>query len=127
VKKQQSVVITDAAQSPSDQLRSREKRYVTMMAARVACLIIGGVLVSLDVPLLPLWLTLCVAGMVLLPWMAVLIANDRLPRTKAERLADVAARERQQRALTEPSAEEPPEPVTIDADVIQPGTPDKTP
>ncbi|BCY14352.1 DUF3099 domain-containing protein [Actinoplanes sp. L3-i22] len=123
MKKQPSVVITNAARSPSDQLRSREVRYITMMSARVACLIIGGVLVSLKVPLLPIWLTLCVTGMVLLPWMAVLIANDRAPKTKAERLADVAARQRHQRALTEPSAEAPPEPVTIDSDVVQP---DKT-
>ncbi len=111
VKKQPSVVITDAARSPSDQLRSREVRYVTMMGARVGCLILGGVLVSLDVPLLPLWLTLCVAGMVLLPWMAVLIANDRAPKSKAERAADAAARERHQQDR-------------IDSEIIDPG---KTP
>jgi hypothetical protein len=29
---------------------------------------------------LPLWLTLCVAGAVVLPWTAVLLANDRAPR-----------------------------------------------
>ena len=81
------VVITDAARSQGDQLRSREIRYVSMMALRAACLITGAVLISVKPPLLPLWLALCAAGMVLLPWMAVLIANDRPAKTKAERAA----------------------------------------
>jgi hypothetical protein len=127
VKKQTSVVITDAARSPSDQLRSREIRYVAMMSARVGCLILGGVLISLKVPLLPVWLVLCAAGMVFLPWAAVLIANDRAPKTKAERAADVAARQRQQMALTEPAAAEPAEPVTIDAEVVEPPDADRNP
>ena len=77
------VLITDAARSQSDQLRSREIRYVTMMALRAACLILGAVLISVRPPLLPLWLGLCAAGMVFLPWAAVLIANDRPPKSKA--------------------------------------------
>jgi hypothetical protein len=81
------VVITGAARSPSEQLRSREIRYVTMMALRAACLILGAILISVKPPLLPLWLALCAAGMVFLPWAAVLIANDRPPKTKAERYA----------------------------------------
>ena len=89
MKKQQDrpVVITDAARSQSDQLRSREIRYVTMMGLRAACLILGAVLISVRPPLLPLWLILCAAGMVFLPWAAVLIANDRPPKSKAERYA----------------------------------------
>lgn len=76
------VLITDAARSQSDQLRSREIRYVSMMAGRAACLILGAVLISVRPPLLPLWLSLCAAGMVFLPWAAVLIANDRPPKHK---------------------------------------------
>jgi hypothetical protein len=126
VKKQPSVLITDAARSPRDQLRSREIRYVTMMSARVACLILGGVLISLKVPLLPLWLVLCAAGMVFLPWAAVLIANDRAPKSKEERAADAAAREQRQMALTEPSAAAgAAEPVTIDAEVVEPADSDR--
>ena len=89
MKKQQErpVLITNAAQSPSDQLRSRQIRYVTMMAMRAALLILGAILISVKPPLLPLWLVLCAAGMVFLPWAAVLIANDRPPKTKAERQA----------------------------------------
>ena len=79
------VLITDAARSQSEQLRSREIRYVTMMGLRISCLILGAVLISIKPPLLPLWLILCAAGMVLLPWMAVIIANDRPARSKAER------------------------------------------
>jgi Protein of unknown function (DUF3099) len=89
VKKQhdRAVVITDAARSQSEQLRSREIRYVTMMGLRAACLILGAVLISVRPPLLPVWLALCAAGMVFLPWAAVLIANDRPPKSKTERYA----------------------------------------
>ena len=89
MKKQQDrpVLITDAARSQSEQLRSREIRYVTMMSLRAGCLILGAVLISIRPPLLALWLVLCVAGMVFLPWAAVLIANDRPPRSKTERYA----------------------------------------
>jgi Protein of unknown function (DUF3099) len=74
------VVITDAERSQDDQLRAREIRYVIMMGLRLVCVIVAGVLVGLRVPLLPLWLTLCVAGAVLLPWLAVILANDRPPK-----------------------------------------------
>jgi hypothetical protein len=85
VKKQpeRSVLITDAARSQSDQLRSREVRYVTMMGLRVMCLIAGAIVISVRPPLLPVWLVLCAAGMVFLPWAAVLIANDRPPKSKS--------------------------------------------
>lgn len=77
VRRERPVVITDAAQSQHDQLRSRQVRYLTMMSVRAVCLILAAVLVSNRVPLLGVWLTLCVLGMVLLPWLAVLVANDR--------------------------------------------------
>ncbi len=71
------VLITDAEESLDKQRHSREIRYITMMGLRAVCLILAAVLAVAKVPLLPLWLGLCAAGMVLLPWMAVLIANDR--------------------------------------------------
>lgn len=116
--KKQPVLITDAARSQADQLRSREFRYVTMMTIRALCLILGGVLISLRVPLLPVWLVLCVAGMVFLPWAAVLIANDRPPKTKAERAADAAAREDLRRALEQQRAPEP-DYITIDSEIVE--------
>ncbi|MBG0559980.1 DUF3099 domain-containing protein [Actinoplanes aureus] len=111
------VLITNAARSQDDQLRSRQIRYVTMMSVRAGCLILGAVLISAKVPLLPLWLALCALGMVLLPWMAVLIANDRPPKSKEERAADRAAREDVQRALGRHDTPEP-EFITIDSEVV---------
>lgn len=74
------ILITDASRSQSDQLHSRQVRYVVMMSIRAACLIVGAVLVNLKAPLLWLWLPLCLVGMVLIPWLAVLLANDGPPR-----------------------------------------------
>lgn len=73
-------LITDARPSADAQLRSRQRRYLTMMAVRVVCLIVGAVLAGADVPLLWLWLSVCAVAAVLLPWLAVLIANDGPPR-----------------------------------------------
>jgi hypothetical protein len=120
VKKQpeRPVLITNAARSQRDQIRSREIRYVTMMGLRAACLILGAILISVRPPLLPVWLVLCAAGMVFLPWAAVLIANDRPPRSKAERAASMAAHaEAPQPVLAQQSAEEV-EYLTIDSDVV---------
>jgi hypothetical protein len=116
VKKQSErpVLITDAAQSQDDQFRSRQVRYATMMGLRTACLVAGTILISVHPPLLPVWLILCAAGMVILPWAAVLIANDRPARSKAERAAS-AAQQRPQPALDQYTAEEV-EYLTIDVD-----------
>lgn len=76
------VLITDAERSQEDQLRTREMRYITMMSLRAACLIAAVVLVSLQPPLVWLWVALCAVGMILLPWIAVVLANDRLPKEK---------------------------------------------
>ncbi|MDT4986808.1 MAG: hypothetical protein QOI74_902 [Micromonosporaceae bacterium] len=76
------VVITDAERSQDEQFRKRQIRYLIMMLVRALCLILAAVLVSVRAPLLPLWLTLCVAAMILLPWLAVLLANDRPPKSR---------------------------------------------
>jgi hypothetical protein len=122
VKKQpeRPVLITDAARSQNEQFRSRQIRYVTMMGLRAACLILGAILISARPPLLGLWLILCAAGMVFLPWAAVLIANDRPARSKAERAAAAADHERQQATLAQHSAEEV-EYLTIDSEIVDPG------
>jgi Flp pilus assembly protein TadB len=78
------VVITEAEESPQAQLRSRQIKYSVMMGIRVVCLIAGAVIVSLKVPHALVWVGFCIVGMVALPWMAVLIANDRPPK-KASR------------------------------------------
>ncbi|KIR65695.1 DUF3099 domain-containing protein [Micromonospora haikouensis] len=83
----QPILITDAARSQDDQLTSRQRRYVVMMGVRVACVIVGAILVGAQAPMLWLWLPLCGLGMVLIPWLAVLLANDRPPKEK-HRLAN---------------------------------------
>jgi uncharacterized membrane protein len=42
--------------------------------------IVLGILVMAEAPLLWLWLALGIVGMAVLPWLAVLLANDRLAR-----------------------------------------------
>ncbi|MGC4852583.1 DUF3099 domain-containing protein [Micromonospora sp. DT4] len=83
----QPILITDASRSQNDQLTSRQRRYVLMMGIRVACIIAGAILVGANAPLLWLWLPLCALGMVLIPWLAVLLANDRPPKAE-HRLAN---------------------------------------
>ncbi|WP_211192519.1 DUF3099 domain-containing protein [Actinoplanes sp. TBRC 11911] len=121
VKKQSErpVLITNAARSQEAQFRSRQIRYVTMMSIRAACLVLGAVLVSVHPPLLWLWLVLCVAGMVLLPWMAVLIANDRPAKTKEERAATELAKEQARQAALEQHPVKDQEYFTVDSEVVR--------
>lgn len=76
------VVITDADRSPAQERRSREIRYLMMMSLRAVCLVAAAVLVSTRPPLVWLWLAITGVGMVLLPWLAVIIANN--PPVRAE-------------------------------------------
>jgi len=117
--KKPPVLITDAARSQDDQFRSRKIRYATMMGLRTACLIAGTILISTRPPLLPVWLILCAVGMVVLPWAAVLIANDRPALSKAERAAS-AIDPRPQTSLGQHTAEEV-EYLTIDVEPIDSG------
>lgn len=84
------VLITEAALSYDEQHAARKRKYMIMMGARFPCLILAGVFYQ------TWWLAL---GFILLsvplPWMAVLIANDRPPR-KAE---DVSRFQQEARAI----------------------------
>lgn len=69
------ILITEAPPSYEEEFATRRRRYAIMMLSRVPCLILAAVFYQTP------WLA--VAFLVLsipLPWMAVLIANDRLPR-----------------------------------------------
>lgn len=69
------VLITEAAPSYDDQQAARKRKYIIMMLLRIPCLILAGVFVQ------TLWLAMIFALMSIpLPWIAVLIANDRPPR-----------------------------------------------
>jgi hypothetical protein len=76
------VLITDAAEDPETELRRREIRYVAMMVTRALCLVGAALLVAQRPWLWQLWAVVCVAGAVVLPWLAVLLANDRPPRRR---------------------------------------------
>jgi hypothetical protein len=77
------VVITDAPEDPEKELRRREIRYVAMMLTRALCLIGSAVIVVQKPPLWQVWAVLCVVAAVVLPWLAVVIANDRPPKRRA--------------------------------------------
>ena len=76
------VLITEAQVSFDDEFAARKRRYSILMACRIPCLLLAGLsymafgnawiavgLIVLSVPL---------------PWVAVLIANDRLPKKSAK-------------------------------------------
>ncbi|MEV0359803.1 DUF3099 domain-containing protein [Nocardia sp. NPDC050697] len=76
------VLITEAAPSLEDQHRARVRRYTVIMAFRIPCLLGAALAYSLwSNALISL---LIIAVSIPLPWIAVLIANDRPPRTKDE-------------------------------------------
>jgi hypothetical protein len=74
------VLITEAAPSYDEEYAARKRKYLTMMLLRLPCLVLAGIFhdtwwvawgfLLLSIPL---------------PWIAVLIANDRPPR-KAEQV-----------------------------------------
>lgn len=76
------ILITAAAPSYDVQHRARVRKYLTLMSFRIPALILAALaygawhngLISL----------LIVAASIPLPWMAVLIANDRPPRSADE-------------------------------------------
>ena len=76
------VLITQAAPAYEDQHRQRVRKYLTLMSFRIPALILAAVAYSV-------WhnglisLAIIVAS-IPLPWMAVLIANDRPPRRAEE-------------------------------------------
>ncbi|MFC9999584.1 DUF3099 domain-containing protein [Nocardia sp. NPDC127526] len=80
--KDHPALITEAAPSLEQQHRARVRRYTILMAFRIPCLVLAAVAYSV-------WenwvISLLIIGIsVPLPWIAVLIANDRPPRSKDE-------------------------------------------
>ena len=78
-REQDPVLITDAQVSYEEELAVRKRRYKVMMGMRIPCMIAAAACYQIP------WLavTLLVIS-IPLPWIAVLVANDRLPR-KAEK------------------------------------------
>jgi hypothetical protein len=84
-RKVEPVLITNAPEDPERELRRRELRYVAMMMLRAACLVVAAILASVQPPLWGMWVVICLVAMVLLPWFAVLLANDRPAKKRSER------------------------------------------
>jgi hypothetical protein len=99
----QPFLITNAARSQEELFRDRHRRYLLMMGGRAGLLVLGTILVSMRPPLMWPSLALCVVGMVLLPWIAVLVANDRPARKRTERAAFTLAHEPKPAAIEQPA------------------------
>ncbi|GAA5115921.1 DUF3099 domain-containing protein [Pseudonocardia adelaidensis] len=73
------VLITDAARSYEEELAVRKRRYKIMMGMRIPFMIAAAAFYQIP------WLAVALLVLSIpLPWVAVLIANDRLPN-KAEK------------------------------------------
>jgi Protein of unknown function (DUF3099) len=73
------VLITDAQRSYDDELKARKRRYGIMMGMRVPCMVLAAVFYQTP------WIAVTLLVLSIpLPWMAVLIANDRMPRKREE-------------------------------------------
>ncbi|MFD3811472.1 DUF3099 domain-containing protein [Rhodococcus sp. NPDC058639] len=76
------VLITEASASLEDQHRARVRKYLTLMSFRIPALILAAIAYGVfENP----WISMAIIGLSIpLPWVAVLIANDRPPRSKNE-------------------------------------------
>lgn len=69
------MLITQAEPSLHEQHETRKRRYILTMATRVVCLILATVFYEV------LWVMAVFAILAMvLPWIAVLVANDRPPK-----------------------------------------------
>jgi Flp pilus assembly protein TadB len=82
----QPALITSAPQHSGDEFERRRKKYAIMMGLRALCVIAAASTYRVSMVLA---LAFVVAGAVL-PWCAVLIANDRPPKRQQARLGHVA-------------------------------------
>ena len=77
VRSSEPVLITEAEPSLDDQHAARKKRYAITMAVRAVSLVLAAVFYH------TVWLMLIFAILgTVLPWIAVVMANDRPPKRK---------------------------------------------
>jgi Flp pilus assembly protein TadB len=89
----QPMLITSAPPSSDDEYDARRKKYAIMMGLRALCVIAAASVYHVSVAFA---IALAIAGVVL-PWCAVLIANDRPPKRRSAEVGHVAAQ--RERAL----------------------------
>ncbi|GAB17932.1 hypothetical protein GOEFS_042_00230 [Gordonia effusa NBRC 100432] len=78
----ETFLITGAATGLDDQHRARVRKYLTIMAIRVPALVGAGIAYNITQNG---WIALAIVAVSIpLPWVAVLIANDRPPRKRGE-------------------------------------------
>jgi hypothetical protein len=71
----QPVLITDAARSYEEELAVRKRRYKIMMGMRIPFMVLAAAFYQIP------WLAVTLLVLSIpLPWVAVLVANDRLPK-----------------------------------------------
>jgi tRNA uridine 5-carbamoylmethylation protein Kti12 len=77
----EAVLITTAPVNIDEEFDHRKKKYAIMMGLRAVCVLVAALTYqySMFVALA------CVVGGAVLPWCAVIIANDRPPRRSTER------------------------------------------
>ncbi|MYM18975.1 DUF3099 domain-containing protein [Brevibacterium sp. 5221] len=107
-----STQVTDAEDSHEADIRSRTSRYLLSMSIRIVCFFLAFVCTG------PLrWVF--AAGAIVLPWIAVLIANARSNRFDRERR--VPAPTRVDQPLPARPARADSEPEVVVGEVIEPG------
>lgn len=78
-------MITTVPVSSDDEFEARKKKYAIMMATRALAVILAASFYRVSVPIA---LAFAIAGLVL-PWCAVLIANDRPAKKKQARIGTI--------------------------------------
>jgi hypothetical protein len=103
----QPILITEAPVNNDDEFDRRRKRYLVMMTIRAACIVGAATTFRLSG-----WLAAAfVVAALVLPWSAVLIANDRPPKQELRFRRFVPDRNRSKELLPpEPDPEPEPEP-----------------
>jgi hypothetical protein len=66
----QTVRVTSAARSHTDDLRLRQRRYLAIQGVRVVCILLAVLL-----PVAVMWKIGFIAGSIVLPWLGVVAAN----------------------------------------------------
>lgn len=79
-------MITTAPRASEDEYDRRRKKYAIMMATRAVCIVVAACTYRVSIYLA---LAFVIAGAVL-PWCAVLIANDRPPKRRQAHLGYLA-------------------------------------